>query len=498
MSKHSTLTHNYDAERLTIQAVLLHGQDNEILSEICSLLPDYRRFTDNKSRDIWRVVGELYSEGSPVSIATISNRLLELDKKNLYDHIYDLYDAIDFLPMNEAVYAAKLVNDSYIKRCVTQAIEGKEFQDLMSANGNLPEALEAFQARIDAASQFVNQESSGLLPWRPKPLSESRQPKPPREYIVDGILIAPSLSIWYGPPGSLKTMILIDLAMSVCNGLPWLGHRPGGETRQSIQTKESSVLWLDQDSGEDEIERRFQAVAKAKNVDDRNFHSLSFPMPAFQADDPGSVNLLIKTAQSLNAKLIIIDCLNAISGEADENSPQMANVMAGLRLVTERTGGAVAVVHHPSKDNGKNIRGHSSINSAIDLAMVVNRDGVDAVDISLESTKTRKTAPVKPFGACFAYEPSPDNPRELDGALFFGTGAPVPRIEALPILEQAKARIRQIAPSEMNQSAIVEATKKYGIGRNNTISALAEMVQNEELTTTAGERNAVIYSIADV
>lgn len=41
-------------------------------------------------------------------------------------------------------------------------------------------------------------------------------------YIVDGLIEQGSLNIVYGAPGCLKTMLLIDMAVCVASGQPWL------------------------------------------------------------------------------------------------------------------------------------------------------------------------------------------------------------------------------------------------------------------------------------
>jgi RecA-family ATPase len=79
----------------------------------------------------------------------------------------------------------------------------------------------------------------------------------------------------------------------------------------------------------------------------------------------------------------VIDNLGTASGGADENSAQMIGVMAGLRQIAEEGELAVLVIHHKSKGDGvradDSLRGHSSIESAVDLALVVEREeGLDA------------------------------------------------------------------------------------------------------------------------
>jgi hypothetical protein len=102
----------------------------------------------------------------------------------------------------------------------------------------------------------------------------------------------------------------------------------------------------------------------------------------------------------------------------------MIQVMANLRRLAELTGCAVIVIHHQRKmavgkrgREGDRLRGHSSIEAALDLGLLVEREEQND-RISIKSTKTRGVD-VLPFSAQFAYEHKP-NTVELAAARFFG------------------------------------------------------------------------------
>lgn len=102
----------------------------------------------------------------------------------------------------------------------------------------------------------------------------------------------------------------------------------------------------------------------------------------------------------------------------------MIVVMSNLRRLADVTGAAVIVIHHQRKSNGfkgragDTLRGHSCIEAALDLALLVERDEQASDRIKIKSTKTRNVD-VMPFNAMFAYEHKP-NSYELAEARFFG------------------------------------------------------------------------------
>ena len=80
--------------------------------------------------------------------------------------------------------------------------------------------------------------------------------------------------------------------------------------------------------------------------------------------------------------------------------------MTARRRVVERAGAALLIIHHKSKRDwlrtGDSIRGHSSIESALDLALLAERGEASDV-VTLRATKSRD-APIDPLLVLWAYE----------------------------------------------------------------------------------------------
>jgi AAA domain len=152
-------------------------------------------------------------------------------------------------------------------------------------------------------------------------------------------------------------------------------------------------------------------------------HYVSMPSPWLDASHPIGLAPLEAEIEHYQAQVIVIDNLLLIKGSIEENSAGMGVVMAYLRQLTERYTCVVIPIHHQRKDHGTGgrsgdrLRGHSSIEAALDLALLVEReDGSNTVTV--RSTKTRG-ADVAPFGAMFTYEHQPGT-SELYRARFYG------------------------------------------------------------------------------
>lgn len=260
-------------------------------------------------------------------------------------------------------------------------------------------------------------------PWRPFTLADAYAPRPPREYIVAGLFRLPSLNIVYGAPGCLKTTLLMDLAASVVSACPWLTPLPG-QPGTGRATKPYPVMWVDFDMGEDDTHERFEAVARARNLPlDAPLTYYSMPSPWLDAGNAAHMVALQERIEASGAKLIILDNLGAIRGDVDENSAEMGTLMSHFRRLAEATRSAVVLIHHQRKSNGvtnnragDTLRGHSSIEAALNLALLIEREDRASI-VTGRATKVRGVD-VDPFTAQFAYSHKPDT-TDLESLKFF-------------------------------------------------------------------------------
>jgi hypothetical protein len=265
---------------------------------------------------------------------------------------------------------------------------------------------------------------------RPRPswdifsLADAYLPREPTVELVKGLLPLPSLEIMYGGPGTLKSFLLLDLAMCVAAGQKVRGWLCPLDDSQGFprMIQQASALWVDFDNGPRRMHERAAAIGRASDLSpDVPFHYVSMPTPWLDASKPLGLDPLRAAIEQFEAKIIIIDNLLLIKGGLEENSADMGIVMAHLRQLTEEYQCVVVPIHHQRKDQGgragDRLRGHSSIEAAIDLALLVEReDGSDT--ITIRSTKTRDID-VPPFAAMLAYEHQPST-TALSKARFFG------------------------------------------------------------------------------
>lgn len=317
--------------------------------------------------------------------------------------------------------------------------------------------------------------------------------RPPKLYAAKPFFALPSLSVVYGISGSHKTNLIVDLAICIATNKRWLqGIDPSAI--EGWEVFQSSVLWIDQDSGADALHERFGAMLRAHKGNAKTpIYYLSFPTPPFAATDRDSIDEVATRAIALKAKFIVLDNLGTISGGKDENSSEMILVMNNLRYLSQQSGAAVVTIHHdPKNDTGqrKTPRGHSSIEAAIDLALWVKRDQ-DV--ITMTATKTRG-APFDPFAALFTWQHYA-NTTTLETARFFGLGSQRdPRVIKVEQIVLDYLMLHTTANQQELVQACIKTKGQPKVGEPIVISVLSQMVTDNKIKLARGPHNAFIYS----
>jgi len=291
--------------------------------------------------------------------------------------------------------------------------------------------------------------------WTLRTLADAYLERPPLDYLVAGLLPAPSLSIVYGGPGSLKSMLLADLCVCVASGERWLAPLPGAiVSAPALAVQRAPVLWLDFDNGTRRTDERMEAFGRARDLPATTpLHYVSMPTPWLNVAQLPMIADLAKLIQRIGAKLVVIDNLGLVTGDKEENSAAMAQVMGNLRWLCEETESAVILVHHQRKSSGvtngvrkgETLRGHSSIEAALDLALLIERkEGEDK--IAIIPTKVRGYRQFDILGALFTYRHK-DDTTDLATARFWAEEAlSAEERTQISIQANVKALLRQHGP----------------------------------------------------
>ncbi|SFT45287.1 AAA family ATPase [Paraburkholderia aspalathi] len=187
---------------------------------------------------------------------------------------------------------------------------------------------------------------------------------PPLRWLVRDVVPADSLVALFGPSGSGKSFLALDLCAVIAGGGEWFGHR--------VTAAPVVYVALEGEVGLSKRAKAWSARNRRTLPDD-----LRFIMQPFNVSNLSDVDDLARAVLAGGgADLLVLDTLNRAAPGADENSSRdMSQVINNLGTLKDRIGCTVLVVHHTGKDTSKGLRGHSSLFAALDAAIEVRRDG---------------------------------------------------------------------------------------------------------------------------
>lgn len=208
---------------------------------------------------------------------------------------------------------------------------------------------------------------------------------PEQEYIVDSLIPCSSLIILSGREGSYKTYTLLELAISIASGEPFLGQ---------FKTTKSGVLIIDEENGPRLIQKRLKQLGAKQDL------SIFFtPKQGFTLIDE-DIEGIISACKAHDIKLVIIDSMVRVHKSEENSSRDMAKIAKQLRRFT-REDIAVLVTHHNRKQGpfsggaSTEMRGSSEIAAALDchIGIVLKNKRY----LRFDQTKQRYDLRLEPF-----------------------------------------------------------------------------------------------------
>ena len=201
---------------------------------------------------------------------------------------------------------------------------------------------------------------------------------PPVEFLVDGLITNTGFTMMYGAPGTGKSFIAIDIALSVAHGQPWQGQG----------VKQGPVLYI-AGEGIGGFGKRWKAWERHHGkVDEPDLYLLP---TAVNFREPEDIARLVATIEDIDQpfSLVIVDTVaRAIAGAEENSSTDMGLFVAACDEIKALTGGALLAVHHAGKDSSRGARGSTALLGAVDTSLMVGK----SEDICVLRTEKMKDA----------------------------------------------------------------------------------------------------------
>lgn len=172
--------------------------------------------------------------------------------------------------------------------------------------------------------------------------------------LIEGLLAVRSKMMIAGPSKARKSWTLLDLALSIASGAPWLG----------IPCRPGKVIFIDGELHREQILSRLLCVAESRGLPPSEWEAnlRIWPMRGEMRDVSFLMRSLMATLMHERPAAIFLDPIYKLLGDRDENAAGDINSLLNeLEQVARQVGCSILYSHHFAK-------GDSSEKSAIDRA----------------------------------------------------------------------------------------------------------------------------------
>ena len=199
------------------------------------------------------------------------------------------------------------------------------------------------------------------------------------EWAIKRLLPRQGLAVFYGKVGSFKSFITSHLALCVALDWEWAGRR----------VAQAPVVYIAAEGAAGLRKRKAGfAIAHPELPADVPFALISGApnFGAMSGDLPALVSAI--EGASVAPRLIVIDTLAQTLGAGDENGTGMTAFVANAGALASHFEALVLIVHHVGLGDDRRMRGHSSLNGALDAVFLCERrEGELAATLTLQKLK---------------------------------------------------------------------------------------------------------------
>lgn len=195
-----------------------------------------------------------------------------------------------------------------------------------------------------------------LIPWQE--FAHAELPS----WIIKDILFESELAVIYGEPGSGKTFMALDAAMSIARGCEWQGKR----------VKKGRVIYIAAE-GAGGFRKRLLAY--------KIYHKITTEEIDFQVISDSPNFLHNQDSQDIiknigKCDVIIVDTFSRTMPGGNENAADdVGFAINQCKEIHKETGALVILIHHSGKDAERGARGWSGLKGAADTEIEIIRLG---------------------------------------------------------------------------------------------------------------------------
>ena len=217
---------------------------------------------------------------------------------------------------------------------------------------------------------------------------------PDPSYLIDKILPEASVGMTYGPSGSLKTFMALDIALHGAYGSHYAESKDrrieGFEIEKPIRT-----LFI-AGEGARGLKKRVQAWTQRHGLEAAPPIAILSQMPMLA--QPGQVEKLVRTIHAIGQdghgpiNYVVIDTAMRAATGLNLSQPSESQILIdACEYIKRKTGATVELIHHTGKDEDRGALGAANLVAGVDYVRRVKKAGksagIQTVNVHFEKMK---------------------------------------------------------------------------------------------------------------
>lgn len=171
----------------------------------------------------------------------------------------------------------------------------------------------------------------------------------PQEFLIDGLISKPSLTLVVGKSGIGKSPLMYQAMLAVNKGIPFLGRN----------TRQGAILYVDCENSERQQHDILSQLTKHLGVTLKGHES--FRLRNLNSGVNVNIEAMIR---DVRPEVVVIDPLNAIFPDIEQDNVTAGKALHTLRGWIAGNGCAIIGVHHPRKATSNDTGGVPSLETA--------------------------------------------------------------------------------------------------------------------------------------
>jgi hypothetical protein len=200
-------------------------------------------------------------------------------------------------------------------------------------------------------------------------------------WLIDELWADQAVGLIGGEPKCCKSFLALEIAVAVASGRPCLG--------QFSVPKAGKVLLYAAEDALSVVRRRIEGIAARAGVDFPSLDVQVITEPVLRLDREADTQALRRTIEALRPSLLILDPFVRLHRIDENNSGEVAPLLASLRVMQRTYGLAIILVHHAKKGGaheraGQALRGSSEFHAWGDSNLYLRRDKRERLTLTVE------------------------------------------------------------------------------------------------------------------